>query len=250
MPERINTRHLVNSTMVKRNIIRIDRSLCTGCGNCVTACAEGAIELRGGKAEVVSETFCDGLGACIGECPTGALTIEEREAPEFSEAQVKQHLQRKNDLTLTPCACPSSGPRVFKVKDETAGTTSAISQLSTWPIQLRLVPSNAPYLWNARLLIAADCTAFACGTMQEQFVKGRVALIGCPKLDDNDAYVQKLTEILSTNPIKDLTLVHMEVPCCRQLKKLVLTAVQRSGRQIPVTEYVVKIEGGEAVLVP
>jgi Fe-S-cluster-containing hydrogenase component 2 len=236
--------------MVKRNIIKIDRSLCTGCGNCVTACAEGAIELKGGKAEVVSDTFCDGLGACLEECPTGALTIEERDAPEFNESKVKEHLQQKQELVITPCAFPSSGPRMFKVRDESTGTVSAASQLSTWPIQLRLVPTNAPYLWNASLLIAADCTAFACGSMQGQFMKGRVALIGCPKLDDNDAYVQKLTDIISTNPIKDITLVHMEVPCCRQLKKLVLTALQRSGRQVPLTEYVVKIEGGEAVLVP
>ncbi len=236
--------------MVKRKIIKIDKSLCTGCGNCVTACAEGAIELKGGKAEVVSETFCDGLGACLGECPTGALTIEEREAPEFSELAAKEHIQQKKDLTLTPCACPSSGPRMFKVKEESTGVSSTTSQLSTWPIQLRLVPTNAPYLWNASLLIAADCSGFACGSMQEQFVKGRVALIGCPKLDDNDAYVQKLSDILSANPIKDITLVHMEVPCCRQLKRLVLMALQKSGRQVPMTEYVVKIEGGEAVLVP
>jgi ferredoxin len=237
--------------MVNRKIIKIDRSLCTGCGNCVTACAEGAIELRGGKAEVVSETFCDGLGACLGECPTGALTIVEREAPEFSESAVKEHLQKKKDLTITPCACPSSGPRMFNIKEETTGTLpSSTSQLSTWPIQLRLVPTNAPYLWNASLLIAADCTAFACGSMQDQFMKGRVALIGCPKLDDNDAYVQKLSDIFSANPIKDIVLVHMEVPCCRQLKRLVLTALQRSGRQVPLTEYVVKVEGGEAVRVP
>ena len=240
----------VEYPMVKRKIIKIDRSLCTGCGNCVTACAEGAIELKGGKAEVVSDTFCDGLGACLGECPTGALTIEERDAPEFSETAVKEHLQKKEDLILTPCACPSSGPRMFKVKDGPSGEVATTSQLSTWPIQLRLVPTNAPYLWNASLLIAADCTAFACGSMQDQFVKGRVALIGCPKLDDNDVYIQKLSDILSTNPIKDITLVHMEVPCCRQLKKLVLTALKRSGRQVPLTEYVVKIEGGEAVLVP
>ncbi len=236
--------------MVKRRIIKIDKSLCTGCGNCVTACAEGAIELKSGKAEVVSDTFCDGLGACLGECPTGALTIEERDAPEFSELAVKEHMQQKGDLTLTPCACPSSGPRMFKVKEEPTGASSTASQLSTWPIQLRLVPTNAPYLWNASLLIAADCSGFACGSMQEQFMKGRVALIGCPKLDDNDAYVQKLSDIMSANPIKDITLVHMEVPCCRQLKRLVLMALQKSGRHVPMTEYVIKIEGGEAVLVP
>jgi ferredoxin len=235
--------------MVKRKIIKIDKTLCTGCGNCVTACEEGAIELKGGKAEVVSETFCDGLGACLGECPTGALTLEERDAPVFSDAAVKEHLHQKKDLTLTPSACPSSGPRMFKVKEETTEGASTTSQLSTWPIQLRLVPTDAPYLWNASLLIAADCTAFSCGPIQ-RFIKGRIVLIGCPKLDDNDTYVQKLSDILSSNPIKDITLVHMEVPCCRQLKRLVLTALQRSGRNVPMTEYVVKIEGGEATLVP
>jgi hypothetical protein len=134
----------------------------------------------------------------------------------------------------------------------TEGTTEGMkgsSQLSTWPIQLRLVPTNAPYLQNASLLIAADCTAFACGSMQEQFVKGRVALIGCPKLDDNDEYVKKLGDIFSTNAIKDIVLVHMEVPCCRQLKRLVMTALQHSGKHIPLTEYVIMIEGGVATKV-
>ncbi|OPY31260.1 MAG: ferredoxin [Methanomassiliicoccales archaeon PtaU1.Bin124] len=229
--------------MVKRKIIEIDESLCTGCGNCVTACAEGAMELRDGKAKVVKESFCDGLGACIGECPAGALKIVEREAEDFSEEDVKEHLARRSCDDIPIQACPGSGPRKFHSgpKGEAGGGSS---QLSTWPIQIRLVPPNAPYLRNARLLIAADCTAFACGFIQRDFIKDRVVLIGCPKLDDNQEFVDKLTTIFRVNEIKDVILLHMDVPCCRVSKKLVHMAIERSGKTIPMEEFMVYADGG------
>jgi len=227
---------------MKRKIIQIDGSLCTGCGNCVTACAEGAIELRNGKAHVISDKFCDGLGACIGDCPVNALKIVERDTDEFDEAAVKKHLAGKSCEDIPIQACPGSGPRKFKALSGPAGETS--SQLSTWPIQIRLVPVNAPYLKGARLLIAADCTAFACGNIQRDFIKDRVVLIGCPKLDDNAEFVNKLATVFKNNDIKDVALLHMEVPCCRVSKKLVVKAMELAGKNIPLRSYMVMTEGG------
>ena len=232
--------------MVRRKIIQIDESLCNGCGNCVTACAEGAMEVRGGKARVVKESFCDGLGACIGDCPTGALKIVEREAEEFNEEDVKKHLTKTSCDDIPIQACPGSGPRKFRTAPS-GEASGGSSQLTTWPIQIRLVPPNAPYLKGARLLIAADCTAFACGFVHRDFIKDRVVLIGCPKLDDNEEYVNKLATIFRSNDIKDITLLHMDVPCCRVSKKLVRTAIERSGKQIPLEEYMVYAEGGNVV---
>jgi len=229
--------------MVRRKIIQIDESLCNGCGNCVTACAEGAIELQDGKAKVVRDSFCDGLGACIGGCPTNALKIIEREADEFSEEAVKEHLSKKSCDDIPMQACPGSGPRKFKAMP-TGEATAGSSQLSTWPIQIRLVPPNAPYLKGARLLIAADCTAFACGSVQRDFIKDRVVLIGCPKLDDNEEFVEKLATIFRLNEVKDVALLHMDVPCCRVSKKLVRMAIERSGKAVPMKEYMVYAEGG------
>jgi NAD-dependent dihydropyrimidine dehydrogenase PreA subunit len=240
----IYTSGFIFSDMVRRKIIQIDEGLCTGCGDCVTACAEGAIELRNGKAHVISESFCDGLGACIGECHTGALKIIEREAEDFDEGAVHEHLSKKSCDDIPIAACPGSGPRKFN--SNPAGESGSVrSQLSTWPIQIRLVPIDAPYLKHAKLLIAADCTAFACGTMQRDFIQDRVVLIGCPKLDDNGQFVEKLTEILKANDIQDITLLHMEVPCCRVSKKLVRQAIQLSGKDIPMHEHMVIVDGGE-----
>ncbi len=230
--------------MVKRKIINIDEDLCTGCGDCVTSCAEGAIEIREGKAHVISERFCDGLGACIGGCPTGALTIIERETEEFDEEAVKVHLGKISCDDIPIQACPGSGPRKFKAHPTSTDVGSVSSQLSTWPIQIRLVPVNAPYLKRARLLIAADCTAFACGGIQGDFIKDRVVLIGCPKLDDNEEFVDKLAAIFKANDIQDVALLHMEVPCCRVSKKLVRTAIQKAGKEIPMKEFMVMVEGG------
>jgi ferredoxin len=249
--------------MAKRKIIKIDESRCTGCGECITACAEGAIELKGGKARVVSDSFCDGLGACLAVCPAGALTIEEREAEEFDEAAVKQH-QRQKEISVGPCTAPVSlkpqalpAEKAGKPETEmataeaaameaaeaakTAGTIT--SQLSSWPIQMRLVRPGAPYLKGASLLVAGDCTAFAYPRIQQEFIKGRVALVGCPKLDEKGPFVTRLSEILTANDIKDITSLHMTVPCCAQLNMLVTDAIKRSGKDIPVKAYVVGIEG-------
>jgi Pyruvate/2-oxoacid:ferredoxin oxidoreductase delta subunit len=231
-------------SMVKRKIIDIDEELCNGCGDCVTSCAEGAIEIREGKAHVINDRFCDGLGACIGGCPTGALTIVERETEEFDEQAVKEHLSSVSCDDIPIQACPGSGPRRFKPHPTSTAGGPIGSQLSNWPIQIRLVPVNAPYLKKARLLIAADCTAFACGGIQREFVKDRVVLIGCPKLDDNEEFVEKLAAIFEANDIQDVALLHMEVPCCRVSKKLVRTAIQRAGKDIPLKEYMVMVEGG------
>jgi ferredoxin len=238
--------------MAKRKIIKIDESRCTGCGECITACAEAAIELKGGKARVVSDSFCDGLGACLAVCPAGALTIEEREAEEFDEAAVKQYRHQK-EIAVSPCTAPVSlKPRdlqaaeVSKSETETAeaekkGTVT--SQLSSWPIQMRLVRLGAPYLKGARLLVAGDCTAFAYPRIQQNFIKGRVALVGCPKLDEKEPFVTRLSEILMANDIRDITVLHMTVPCCAQLNRLVAEAIKRSGKDIPVKAYIVGIEG-------
>lgn len=229
--------------MVRRKIINIDQELCNGCGQCVMDCAEGAIEIRDNKAHVISDRFCDGLGACIGGCPTGALTIVERDSEDFDEEAVKEHLGKKSCDDIPIQACPGSGPRHF-TPHPTGESGMVTSQLSNWPIQIRLVPPNAPYLRKAKLLIAADCSAFACGGIQRDFIKDRVVLIGCPKLDDNDEFVDKLAAIFRTAEPQDVVLLHMEVPCCRVSKKLVRTAIERSGKAIPLKEYMVMVEGG------
>jgi ferredoxin len=241
--------------MAKRKIIKIDESRCTGCGECITACAEGAIELKGGKAGVVSDSFCDGLGACLAICPAGALTIVEREAEEFDEAAVKQY-QRQKEISVSPCTAPVSlkplalaaakkgKPETEAAEAEKIGAEA--SQLSSWPIQMRLVRPGAPYLKGASLLVAGDCTAFAYPRIQQEFIKGRVALVGCPKLDEKEPFVTRLSEILTANDIKDITILHMTVPCCAQLSRLVAEAIKRSGKDIPVKAYVVGIEGGLA----
>ena len=227
--------------MAKRKIIQIDEEKCTGCGQCATACAEGAIELRGGKAKVISESFCDGLGACIGECPEGALMIVEREAPAFSEEKVKQHLGQKSAQEIV-LACPSAGPRRIPTpKPDVGGRPTA--QLANWPVQLRLAHPDAPYFKGARLLLAADCSAFAYAAMHSDFIKGRVTLIGCPKLDDVPASVEKLAQILELNDIQDITLVHMEVPCCSGLNQVVRRALERSKKKVPVETVVIGTDG-------
>lgn len=229
--------------MARRKIIKIDENLCTGCGSCITSCAEGAIELINGKARVVSDRFCDGLGACLKECPAGALTIVEREAEGFDEKAAIDHQKKSATAVAPPCQAAISisprpgGPSAFKA------APGDRSQLMSWPIQMRLVPVTAPYLKGARLLIAADCTAFACPSIQEEFLKDRIALIGCPKLDDKKQYVDKLSKILRANEIKDITVLHMEVPCCSNLRKLVSEAIRLSGKSMPVEHFVVAIRG-------
>lgn len=240
--------------MAKRKIIKIDESRCTGCGECITACAEGAIELKGGKARVVSDSFCDGLGACLAVCPEGALTIEEREADEFDLQAAKQHQLHKElpiSLPVSPCTAPVSlkpparpAEEAGKPKPHAGAAASAdASQLSSWPIQMRLVRPGAPYLKGASLLVAGDCTAFAYPGIQQEFIKGRVPLVGCPKLDEKEPFIARLSEILKVNDIKDITILHMTVPCCAQLSRLVTEAIKRSGKDVPLKAYVVGIEG-------
>jgi len=185
-----------------RQIIKIDKEKCNGCGLCVSACHEGAIGLVDGKAELLRDDYCDGLGNCLPVCPTGAITFEEREAAEYNEAEVKQK------------------------------TEALSSRLSQWPVQIKLVPVNAPYFENANLLVAADCAAYAYGNFHNDFIRGKITVIGCPKLDDVD-YSEKLTAIIKENNIKSVTVVRMEVPCCGGIEYAVKTALQNSGKMIP-----------------
>lgn len=247
---------------MKRNIIRIDEEKCNGCGQCVTGCAEGAIRLVNGKARLVSETYCDGLGACIGECPVGALTLEEREAPEYDQAAVDKHLAASGKTPhaapayAAPAApafqgCPGSMARALHQAPASPGccpgsapaAPPAQSALGNWPVQLSLVPVNAPYLERASLLLAADCTAFACPDFHRRFLKGKVALIGCPKLDDAGFYREKLASIIKANEIEFIHVVYMEVPCCGGLVRLVQGAVADSGRKVPVKLTKIGING-------
>lgn len=241
--------------MVLRNIIKIDESLCNGCGNCIVACSEGAIKLVDGKAQVVSDTFCDGLGACIGECPVGALTIEQREAEAFDEEAAKAHLDQYKSPEARPREKQDSGPvapcNVAFHRQLDAGLgrhmrkLSSSSQLSSWPIQMRLAHADAPYFKGARLLIAADCSAFACPSISE-FIKGRIVLIGCPKLDETGSFVGKLAEIIHSNEIKEITILHMEVPCCSNLVRLVSQSIRKSGKDIPYEQSICMIDGSVA----
>lgn len=249
--------------MVLRKIIKIDESLCTGCGNCTIACAEGAIKMVDGKARVVSDKFCDGLGACIGECPAGALTIEERETEEFDleaarahqKSEVTESLEAREEKTEIderlelPATAPCSvsfgrSPETVAEKGPSKHMhrLGSQSQLSSWPIQMRLAHTNAPYFKNSRLLIAADCSAYACKSIAD-FIKDRVVLIGCPKLDETKPFVEKLTEILQNNDVLDITVLHMEVPCCTNLVRLVSEAVKRSRKKIPLSRFVCAIGG-------
>lgn len=225
--------------MMKRKIVKIDEQKCNGCGLCVNACHEGALQLIDGKAKLVSDSYCDGLGACLPECPMGAITLEEREAEAFDEAVVKQHMEAGKKQAQPPklaCGCPGTNAKVIArgqaaaPAPEKAG--AADSQLRQWPCQLKLVPVNAPYFENASLLIAADCTAYAYANIHQDFMRNKVTLIGCPKLDDIN-YADKLAEILKTHEIKSVTVLRMEVPCCGGIVNAVKEALIRSGKMIP-----------------
>ena len=230
-------------TMVKRKIIKIDDVRCTGCGKCVIACAESAIEIFNGKAKVINEVFCDGLGACIGECPEGALTIEEREAPEFDEHKVIEHLAMKANKEPELMTCPGSAARRTPTCKTIQIGDRPTTQLSNWPVQLRLAHPQAPYFKQAKLLIAADCSAFAYAAMHSDFISGRVTVIACPKLDDNEEQITKLAEIFSLNDIQDVKVVRMEVPCCGGLNQLVKKGLERVKKKVPVDEVVIATDG-------
>jgi len=232
---------------VTRKIISIDEEKCNGCGSCVPACAEGALQIFDGKAKLISETFCDGLGACLGECPQGAITIEERAAEGFDEAAVKRHLETEKLLQeRLPCGCPSTTVTQFarREKKGLAGTEEHLSSgLSHWPVQLTLVPPNAPFLQGGRLVLAADCVPFAYAGFHQNFLENHSLLVACPKLDEFQAHLEKLTEILRRSEVKSLTVVHMEVPCCSGLVNLARQALKLSGKTIPLEEVTISIRG-------
>jgi Pyruvate/2-oxoacid:ferredoxin oxidoreductase delta subunit len=239
---------------VTRKIVKIDEELCDGCGQCVPGCAEGAIEIRDGKARLVSESYCDGLGACLGECPNGAITIVEREAEDFDEEAVEAYLREKEkaekpvELPLA-CGCPSTHVQTFipKVSDKKGMTGDSQpgieSTLSHWPVQINLVPPTAPFLKGADLLIAADCTPLAYPNFHKDFLKGKVVMIGCPKFDDVEDYILKFTEIFKKAEIKSITVLIMQVPCCSGLPMLVKRAMDAAGKDIPLEETVISTRG-------
>ncbi len=238
---------------MKRKIIEIDESLCNGCGQCVTGCAEGALAIVDGKARIVADHFCDGLGACIGHCPTGALQIIEREAPDFDEKAVEEHLAA-HEKAAAPSGCPGSRPLTLSPCQQAnvpvAQPATGASPLSTWPIKLRLVPPDAPFLRGARLLLTSDCVPPAFPAYTSAFLPGRVALLGCPKFDDAQSYVDKLAEILRQNDIVDITVLQMEVPCCSGMSRIAALAVAAAGKRIPVTQVVVTRRGEIAAMQP
>ena len=233
-----------------RKIIRIDKEKCNGCGACATACHEGAIDIINGKAELVREHFCDGLGDCLPECPTGAISFEEREAPAYDEEAVKEAQRKvfaKNQAMSTHTGCP--GSRSMQIQRfETPGTIKStpsveqLSKLQNWPVQIKLAPVSAPYFDGAKLLIAADCTAYAYASFHQDFIQNKVTLIGCPKLDQVD-YSEKLTAIIQNNNIQSVTIVRMEVPCCGGLEMAAKKALQNSGKFIPWQVVTISIDG-------
>ena len=227
-----------------RRIIRIDEEKCNGCGLCANACHEGAIGMVDGKAKLLRENYCDGLGDCLPACPVNAISFEEREAPAYDEAAVLA--AKKAKASAVPCGCPGTQAKMLqrkeKITDSTVGTQQIESQLNQWPVQIKLVPVNAPYFENAQLLIAADCTAYAYAGFHEKFMKDHVTLIGCPKLDEGD-YADKLAEIIGNNSIRSIRIVRMEVPCCGGIENAVIRAMERSGKMIPWQVVTIACDG-------
>ena len=252
--------------MALRTVVHIDEEKCDGCGLCVPGCAEGALQIVDGKARLVSDVYCDGLGACLGECPQDAITLVEREAEQFDEEAVAKRLEglsgsesareQSADIRLLPkdpepsfSGCPGSLSRTFEERPAAAPGPGSVpagsvaSQLANWPVQIMLAPAGAPFFDQSRLLIAADCAPFAYGDFHRRFLEGRTLLVGCPKLDDGEAYLRKLTDIFRQNDLRSIEVVHMEVPCCSGLVHLVRQALSASGKEIPTTLYRVGIKG-------
>lgn len=227
-----------------RKIIKIDEDKCNGCGACAAACHEGAIEMINGKAKLIREDYCDGLGDCLPACPTNAISFEEREAPAYDEAAVLAAKQKKAPTKL-PCGCPGTNSKAIRREPSAysaAPSAAAVSQLAQWPVQIKLVPVNAPYFDNANLLIAADCSAYAYGNFHNEFIRNHITLIGCPKLDEGD-YAEKLTQIIANNNIKSVTVTRMEVPCCGGIENSVKRALQASGKFIPWRIVTISTDG-------
>ncbi|MGM0366555.1 MAG: ATP-binding protein [Actinomycetota bacterium] len=255
--------------MAKREIIKIDEQKCDGCGVCVPNCPEGAIQMIEDKARLVSDLYCDGLGACIGECPQGAISIEEREAEPYDEERVIKNIVEQGDAVIAAHLkhLKSHGETGYlkqavdylekegievpefalaeeeEEKEADRDSYSGKSELTQWPVQIKLVPVIAPFFKDAHLLIAADCVPFAYAPFHDQLLKGKVLLVGCPKLDDAQAYLQKLTQIIEENDIKSITVAHMEVPCCFGLVKLVEEAIKRSNRTVPFASVNITVKG-------
>lgn len=229
---------------MKRRIVRIDANLCNGCGKCVAACSEGAIEMCDGKAVLVEDSCCDGLGACIGGCPTGALRIEEREAGAFDGKAVEQRLEKALHASPEPCGCPSAAAARPDTGAEAAAAHACPSSLlSAWPVQVMLVPEEAPFLEGADILLAAECTPFAFADFHRRFLRGRVALAGCPKLDDPARHVEKLTRIFSVRDIRSVEVVYMQVPCCGGLVRIARSAREASGASFPLRPTRICLDG-------
>lgn len=236
--------------MVRRKIVSIDPEKCNGCGLCIDACHEGALELVDGKARLISESYCDGLGDCLPECPTGAITIEEREAEPFDEEAVKKNIEaRKAASQNLACGCPGSFARTIEREASSNNTSNQSfayerqkSELAQWPCQIQLVPAMAPYFDNAHILVAADCTAYSYANIHRDFMKNKITLIGCPKLDDAD-YVEKFTAILKAHEVKSITVLRMEVPCCGGISYAIKQALINSGKMIPWRVVVIGTDG-------
>lgn len=226
-----------------RKIIKIDEQKCNGCGLCADACHEGAIGIINGKAKLLREDYCDGLGDCLPACPTGAITFEEREALAYDEKAVEE--AKKQKASPLPCGCPGTNAKAIHrspVQEAEQNVTPVTSRLNQWPVQIKLVAPNAPYFKDAHLLVAADCTAYAYGNFHNDFIKNKITIIGCPKLDMVD-YTEKLTAIIANNDIKSVTVVRMEVPCCGGIEHAVKQALQNSGKFIPWQVVTISTDG-------
>ncbi|MCU0859240.1 MAG: 4Fe-4S binding protein [Thermoplasmata archaeon] len=246
--------------MVKRKMIEIDEEKCDGCGQCAIACAEGALAIVDGKAKVVNEVFCDGLGACIGECPQGALRIVERDAPEFDESAVKKHLERTDPekahalghghehahAAPEPCGCPSAQPMTLRGAHgigEAPRPADLPPELTNWPVQWKLVSPAMPFFKGADVLLAADCVPFAFRDFHGRFLTGKPVIIGCPKLDEQADYLERVADVFKEAKPRSVTVVRMQVPCCSGLTRIAKEAVRATGRDIPIKEIVIGIRG-------